>query len=88
MGDFFYHLYRKLSRAEYKRILTLMEGAKTREGALELPWRTAGRTVRGLNRKQDLDNFPLSRAWLRDKTGESVTLKGYESSHMAKPPPG
>jgi len=25
MGDFFYHLYRKLSRAEYKRILTLME---------------------------------------------------------------
>ena len=24
MGDFFYHLYRKLSRAEYKRILTLM----------------------------------------------------------------
>jgi len=25
MGDFFYHLYRKLSRAEYKRILALME---------------------------------------------------------------
>ena len=25
MGDFFYHLYRKLSRAEYKRILSLME---------------------------------------------------------------
>jgi len=25
MGDFFYHLYRKLSRAEYKRIFALME---------------------------------------------------------------
>jgi DNA-binding transcriptional MerR regulator len=25
MGDFFYHLYRKLSREEYKRILSLME---------------------------------------------------------------
>ena len=26
MGDFFYHLYRKLSRQEYRRILALLDG--------------------------------------------------------------
>ncbi len=39
MGDFFYHLYRKLSRAEYKRIFALMEngmkGGKQEEAESE-----------------------------------------------------
>jgi DNA-binding transcriptional MerR regulator len=41
MSAFFYHLYRKLSREEYRRILNLMEGAKKPEARehLNLPWR-------------------------------------------------
>ena len=62
MSAFFYHLYRKLSREEYRRILNLMEGAKKNEARehLNLPWRrppeepSLGRRGRTSDRTADL----------------------------------